>query len=68
MNKYYYCDLDSYGQRSGEVFSIELPDNLVHRANNLLFSVLNMVHRSGFVEYHTLLYTDYFKAQRSALD
>lgn len=67
MNKYYYCDLDVYGQRTGFVCSLELPEKYVHSVNGLSFCALSLVHSSGFVEYHTMLYKSESDCTRSAL-
>ena len=67
MKTYYYCDLDRMGQRTGLVETIELPDFLVSNPpRGLLHLCVDNVHKSGYIEKQTHLYTDYFAACRAA--
>ena len=67
MKTYYYCDLDRMGQRTGLVETTELPDFLVSNPpRGLLHLRCDNVHKSGYIEAQTHLYTDYFAACRAA--
>lgn len=67
MKIYYYCDIDRMGQRTGLVETIELPDFLVSNSSRgLLHMSCDNVHKSGYIEPRTHLYTDYLAACRAA--
>ena len=67
MKKYYYCDLDVYGQRTGFVCSLELPDVLVKNDCDLLWLSVSLVHSSGFVESRAMLYDNEADCTKTAL-
>lgn len=64
MKKYFYCEVDHMGQRSGIVYGIELADNMVREEDGLLYCNLDVVDGNG---YNTLLYKDEETATRCAL-
>ena len=67
--KYWICELDNMGQRTGEYESVDLPQTLVTKKNGLSWLRISNVHKSGYIAPagFTLLYTEETQAQRAAL-
>ena len=65
--RFFYCDVDALGQRSGFIYSVDLPSILVKRECNLYFLAVDLVHISGYIEHNAMLYKKEADATRSAL-
>lgn len=69
MKKYFICDIDIYGQRTGEYHNIELPAFCVESRQGCNYCKLPVVHTSGFeaAPGSTFLFSSEIQAQRAAL-
>ena len=65
--KFWYCEIDRMGQRTGNYYSVELPECLVIKKNGFLYCGIETVHNTGAIEEHAFLYTSEEQAQRAAL-
>ena len=65
--KYWYCEVDRMGQRTGNYCSVDLPECLVIKKGGCLYSAIDTVHNTGAIVKHTFLYTSESEAQRAAL-
>ncbi len=65
--KFWYCEIDRMGQRTGNYFPVELPACCVIAKNGFFFCAIETVHNTGAIEEHTFLYTTESEAQRAAL-
>lgn len=65
--KFWYCEVDRMGQRTGNYCSVELPDCFVIRKDGFFYSAIDTVHNTGVIEKHTFLHTSETEAQRAAL-
>ena len=66
---YFYCELDRYGQRTGEYFKIALSENFIISRGGCKYLAFSVVHASGYIEESgkTFLFTSEEQAQRAAL-
>ena len=65
--KYWYCEVDRMGQRTGNYCSVELPECFVIKKDGFFYSAIDTVHNTGVIEKHTFLHTSETEAQRAAL-
>lgn len=65
--KYWYCEVDRMGQRTGNYFSVDLPGCFVIKKDGCLYCGIEIVHNTGVIEKHTFLHTSETEAQRAAL-
>lgn len=65
--KFWYCEIDQYGQRTGNYFPVEIPACFVMRKDGFFYCAIETVHNSGAIEEHAFLYTSEAEAQRAAL-
>lgn len=66
---YFYCELDRYGQRTGEYFKVALSDEFIIFRGGCKYLALSVVHSSGYIEEPgtAFLFTSEEQAQRAAL-
>ena len=66
---YFYCELDCYGQRTGNYFKIALSDNFIISRGGCKYLAFSVVHQSGYMEEagNTFLFESEEQAQRAAL-
>ena len=66
--RFYYCDMDHMGQRSGLYYSVTLPPWCVIERDGLFYSRISVVHKSGWEEPAGTchLFTSEEQAQRAA--
>lgn len=69
MKKYWICDRDHMGQRTGNYYSIELPDFYVISRGGCFYLGVDNIHKSGYTEPAgcCMLHTSELSAQRAAL-
>ena len=66
---YFYCELDCYGQRTGNYFKIALSDNFIISRGGCKYLAFSVVHQSGYMEEagNTFIFESEEQAQRAAL-
>ena len=67
MKKYWYCDRDAYGFKTGLTVCAEFPNKLVKNYQGLTWLACSLVHASGYVAENTVLYDNDEAATISAL-
>ena len=67
--KFWICDYDQMGQRTGNYRAVELPMYFVIKRNGFYYLGIDNVHKSGYIEKAgtCFLYTSEEQAQRAAL-
>ena len=65
--RFYYCEVDTQGQRTGNYYAVDLPPFMVNEVNGLFYSVADITHQCGRVEKNAFLYTDPAQCLRACL-
>lgn len=67
--KFWYCEIDQMGQRTGNYFGIDLPAFLVVKKDGFYYLGVDVVHNTGVIETAgtCFLFTSEEQAQRAAL-
>ena len=66
--KFWLCRYDRHGQRTGDYYSMLLPEILTTKRDGLLWLAVDNVHESGYIQTAgtALLHTSEESAQRAA--
>ena len=67
--RFWYCERDSMGQRTGNYYPLDIPTCLVVNKNGFNYLGVDMVHDTGVIETACtcFLYSSEIQAQRAAL-